>query len=190
MQLSPAQLPAHLAKGLRSLYAIHGDEPLLAQEAADAIRQAARARGHTECTSHTVAGAHFDWSTVLAAGGSLSLFADRQVVEIRIPSGKPGKDGSAALQQIAEAADGNDTTLTLVLLPRLDKATRSGAWFAALENHGVTLQVDPVERAALPQWIAQRLALQCQRVKPGEEGQRTLQFFADRVEGNLLAAHQ
>ena len=127
---------------------------------------------------------------MLAAGGSLSLFAERQVVEIRIPSGKPGKDGSAALQQIAEAADGNDTTLTLVLLPRLDKATRSGAWFAALENHGVTLQVDPVERAALPQWIAQRLALQGQRVKPGEEGQRTLQFFADRVEGNLLAAHQ
>jgi len=190
MQLSPAQLPAHLAKGLRALYAIHGDEPLLAQEAADAIRGAARERGYTERTSHTVAGAHFDWSTVLAAGGSLSLFADRQVVEIRIPSGKPGKDGSAALQQIAEAADGNDTTLTLVLLPRLDKATRSGAWFMALENHGVTLQVDPVERAALPQWIAQRLAQQGQRVKAGEEGQRTLQFFADRVEGNLLAAHQ
>lgn len=190
MQLSPAHLPAHLAKGLRSLYAIHGDEPLLAQEAADAIRGAARERGYTERTSHTVAGAHFDWSTVLAAGGSLSLFADRQVVEVRIPSGKPGKDGSAALQQIAEAADGNDTTLTLVLLPRLDKATRSGAWFMALENHGVTLQVDPVDRAALPQWIAQRLAQQGQRVKAGEEGQRTLQFFADRVEGNLLAAHQ
>ena len=127
---------------------------------------------------------------MLAAGGSLSLFADRQVVEIRIPSGKPGKDGSAALQQIAEAADGNDTTLTLVLLPRLDKATRGGAWFMALENHGVTLKVDPVDRAALPQWIAQRLAQQGQRVKAGEEGQRTLQFFADRVEGNLLAAHQ
>jgi DNA polymerase III subunit delta len=190
MQLNPAQLPSHLAKGLRSLYAIHGDEPLLAQEAADAIRGSARERGYTERTSHTVAGAHFDWSAVLAAGGSLSLFADRQVVEIRIPSGKPGKDGSAALQQIAEAADGNDTTLTLVLLPRLDKATRSGAWFAALEGHGVTLQVDPVDRAALPQWIAQRLARQGQRVKPGEEGQRTLQFFADRVEGNLLAAHQ
>ncbi|HSU22107.1 MAG TPA: DNA polymerase III subunit delta [Variovorax sp.] len=190
MQLNPAQLPSHLAKGLRSLYAIHGDEPLLSQEAADAIRGSARERGYTERTSHTVAGAHFDWSAVLAAGGSLSLFADRQVVEIRIPSGKPGKDGSAALQQIAEAADGNDTTLTLVLLPRLDKATRSGAWFAALEGHGVTLQVDPVDRAALPQWIAQRLARQGQRVKPGEEGQRTLQFFADRVEGNLLAAHQ
>ncbi|MGJ7545650.1 DNA polymerase III subunit delta [Variovorax sp. LT1R16] len=190
MQLAAAQLQAHLAKGLRSLYTIHGDEPLLAQEAADAIRATARTQGYTERSSYTVAGAHFDWSAVLAAGGSLSLFADRQIVEIRIPSGKPGKDGSVALQQIAEAAQGNDSTLTLVILPKLDRATRTGAWFSALENHGASLQVDPVERAALPQWIAQRLALQGQRVKAGEEGQRTLQFFADRVEGNLLAAHQ
>ncbi len=190
MQLTPSQLAGHLVGGLRPLYTLHGDEPLLAQEAADAIRGAARAQGYTERSSFTVAGAHFDWSAVLAAGGSLSLFADRQIVEIRVPSGKPGKDGSAALQQIAEAARGNDSTLTLVLLPRLDKATRSGAWFAALENNGVSLQIDPVERAALPQWIAQRLAAQGQRVKAGDEGQRTLQFFADRVEGNLLAAHQ
>ena len=190
MQLAAAQLSAHLGKGLRALYTLHGDEPLLAQEAADAIRAAARAQGYTERSSYTVAGAHFDWSAVLAAGGSLSLFADKQIVEIRIPSGKPGKDGSAALQRIAEGAAGNDSTLTLVILPRLDRATRTGAWFTALENNGVSLQVDPVERAALAQWIAQRLALQGQRVKGGEEGQRTLQFFADRVEGNLLAAHQ
>ncbi|RYF58615.1 MAG: DNA polymerase III subunit delta, partial [Comamonadaceae bacterium] len=190
MQLAPAQLAPHLAKGLRSLYTVHGDEPLLAQEVADAIRAAARAAGHTERSSHTVAGAHFDWSAVLAAGGSLSLFADRQIVEIRIPSGKPGKDGSAALQQIAEGAAGNDSTLTLVLLPKLDKQTRTGAWFGALEGHGVTVQVDPVERGQLPAWIAQRLAQQGQRVMGGEDGQRTLQFFADRVEGNLLAAHQ
>ncbi|WP_398495418.1 DNA polymerase III subunit delta [Variovorax sp.] len=181
MQLASAQLSAHLQKGLKPLYTIHGDEPLLAQEAADAIRAAARAQGYTERSSYTVAGAHFDWSAVLAAGGSLSLFADKQMVEIRIPSGKPGKDGSAALQQIAEGAAANDSTLTLVMLPRLDKATRTGAWFSALENNGASIQVDPIERAALPQWIAQRLALQ---------GQRTLQFFADRVEGNLLAAHQ
>ena len=190
MQLAAAQLQAHLARWLRPLYTIHGDEPLLAQEAADAIRATARTQGYTERSSYTVAGAHFDWSAVLAAGGSLSLFADKQIVEIRIPSGKPGKDGSVALQHIAEAAAGNDSTLTLVLLPKLDRATRTGAWFSALENNGVGLQVDPVERASLPQWIAQRLALQGQRVKGGEEGQRTLQFFADRVEGNLLAAHQ
>ncbi len=190
MQLAAAQLAAHLGKGLRPLYTLHGDEPLLVQEAADAIRAAARAQGYTERTVHTVAGAHFDWSEVLAAGGSLSLFADRQIVEVRIPSGKPGKDGSAALQQIAQAAAGNEGTLTLVLLPRLDRMTKSSAWFAALDGHGVTIQLEPVERSALPQWLAQRLARQQQRVAAGEEGQRTLQFFADRVEGNLLAAHQ
>ena len=190
MQLAAPQLSAHLQKGLRSLYTLHGDEPLLVQEAGDAIRAAARAQGYTERSVHTVSGAHFDWGAVLAAGGSMSLFADRQVIEIRIPSGKPGKDGSVALQQIAQSASGNEGVLTLVLLPRLDKATRSGAWFGALEANGVTLQLDPVERGALPEWIAQRLGRQGQRVKAGEEGQRTLQFFADRVEGNLLAAHQ
>ena len=190
MQLALPQLNAHLAKGLRSLYALHGDEPLLMQEAADAIRATARAQGYTERTVHTVAGAHFDWSEVLAAGGSLSLFADKQIVEVRIPTGKPGKDGSAAIQQLVEQAEGNDSTLTLVLLPRLDFATRKGAWFTALEGGGVSIQVDTLERQALPQWIALRLQQQGQHVAAGEEGQRTLQFFADRVEGNLLAAHQ
>ena len=190
VQLAAAQLRAHLQKGLRSLYTLHGDEPLLLQEAADAIRAAARAQGYAERTVHTVAGAHFDWSAVLAAGSSLSLFADKQIVEVRIPSGKPGKDGSAALQQLADSAADNDSTLTLVLVPRLDKATRSSAWFTALDGAGASVQIDPVERAALPQWIAQRLLAQGQQVRAGEEGQRTLAFFADRVEGNLLAAHQ
>ncbi|MBX3659583.1 MAG: DNA polymerase III subunit delta [Ramlibacter sp.] len=190
MQLAAAQLSAHLQRGLKPLYTLHGDEPLLIQEAADAIRAKAREQGYTERTVHTVAGAHFDWSEVLAASGSLSLFADRQIVEIRIPSGKPGKEGSPALQQLAEASQGNDGTLTLVVLPRLDKMTRGGAWFGALDSFGVTVQIDPVQRSALPQWIAQRLSLQGQRVAGGDEGQRTLQFFADRVEGNLLAAHQ
>jgi DNA polymerase-3 subunit delta len=190
MQLAPNQLAAQLQKGLKSLYTLHGDEPLLIQEAVDAIRAVARTQGFTERTSHTVAGAHFDWSEVLAAGGSLSLFADKQIVELRIPSGKPGKEGSIAIQHLAEQSRGNDSTLTLVMLPRLDKLSKSSAWFAALESFGVTVQVEPVERNALPQWIAQRLAAQDQRVAAGEDGQRTLQFFADRVEGNLLAAHQ
>src|SRR3954467_445462 len=190
MQLAPAQLTQHLQRGIKPLYTLHGDEPLLVQEAADAIRAAARTLGYTERTVHTVAGAHFDWSAVLAAGGSLSLFADKQIVEIRVPSGKPGKDGSTALQQVAESAEGNDSTLTLVLLPRLDFQAKKSAWFAALEAHGVAIELQPVERNALPQWIAQRLARNEQRVTAGEEGQRTLQFFADRVEGNLLAAHQ
>ncbi len=190
MQLAPSRLQHHLATDLKPLYVLHGDEPLLIQEAADAIRAAARARGFTERKVHTVAGAHFDWSEVLADGGSMSLFADKQLLELRIPSGKPGKEGGVTLQQIAEQAQGSEDMVTLVLLPRLDKLSKSTAWFSALESFGMTIQLDSIERSALPQWIAQRLALQGQRVAAGETGQRTLQFFADRVEGNLLAAHQ
>lgn len=190
MQVAATQLNSQLQRGLGSLYTVHGDEPLLVQEAADAIRAAAREQGFTERTVHTVAGAHFDWSAVLASGGSLSLFADKQLIEVRVPSGKPGKDGSQVLQQLAANAQRSDDTLTLVLLPRLDSLTRKGAWFGALEAAGAAVKVDPVERRALPQWISQRLQRQDQRVAAGVEGERTLQFFADRVEGNLLAAHQ
>jgi len=189
MQINPSLLGAHLQKSLKSLYTLHGDEPLLIQEALDTLRAAARAQGFGERNVYTASGTHFDWGEPLAACGSLSLFADKQVVELRIPSGKPGKDGSAALQQLAQQAQGNDSTLVVVILPRLDRLTQSSVWFAALES-GVTIEVTPIERNALPQWIAQRLTVQGQRVAAGEEGQRTLQFFADRVEGNLLAAHQ
>ena len=190
MQIAAPQLAAHLERGLKPLYTLHGDEPLLIQEAADAIRAVARAQGYTERSVHTVSGAHFDWSEVLASGGSLSLFADKQILEVRIPSGKPGKEGGPAIQQLAQAAQGNDSTLTLFILPKLDKMTKTGAWFGALESMGITLQIDSIDRRALPQWIAQRLGAQGQRVKAGEEGERSLRFFADRVEGNLLAAHQ
>ena len=190
MNLAAGQLQEHLKRGIKSLYTLHGDEPLLVQEFADSLRAHARGQGYTERTVHTVQGAHFDWSEVLASGGSLSLFADKQMVEIRIPSGKPGKDGSTGLQQIAERAQGDDSTLTLILLPRLDSMTTKGAWFGALESYGVTVKFEPIARGMLPQWISQRLQAQGQRVAAGEEGQRTLQFFSDRVEGNLLAAHQ
>jgi len=190
MQLALPQLQAHLQKGLRSLYTLHGDEALLVQEAADAIRAAARQQGYTERSVHVVSGAHFDWSEVLAAGGSMSLFAERQILEIRVPTGKPGKEGSPMIQQLAQSAEGNDSTLTLFILPRLDSATKKGAWFGALEQFGVSLQIDSLDRAQLPQWIAQRLKLQNQSVASGQDGQNWLQFFADRVEGNLLAAHQ
>lgn len=190
MQIPAPQLSTHLQRGLKPLYTLHGDEPLLQQEAADQLRAVARQQGYTERSVFTVAGASFDWSAVLAAGAERSLFADRQLVEVRIPSGKPGKEGSLALQNLAEAAAGTADTLTLVLLPRLDGASTKSAWFTALDAAGVTVRVDPVERAQLPAWIAQRLQQQGQRVVSGEEGQRTLSFVADRVEGNLLAAHQ
>jgi DNA polymerase-3 subunit delta len=188
MQLRTDQLAAHLAKGLRPIYTVHGDEPLLAQEACDTLRAAARAAGYTERKVFTVSGAHFDWSGLLGAAQAMSLFADRQLIEIRIPGGKPGKDGSEALQRYCEAL--GEDVLTLVQLPKLDRQQLGSAWFGALDGAGVTLRVDPVERRALPQWIAQRLAAQGQRVAEGEAGEQTLAFFADRVEGNLLAAHQ
>jgi DNA polymerase-3 subunit delta len=192
MQMRLEQLPAHLkqAGGLKSIYTLFGDEPLLAQEAADTIRQTARAAGFTERQVHTVSGAHFNWSGLIGAASEMSLFGDRQLIEIRIPGGKPGKEGSAALQQYVQAAHGNDGLLTLVTLPRLDKTQQGSAWFTALDGAGVSLRCDPIERSALPLWISQRLAAQGQQVEPGEAGQRTLAFFADRVEGNLLAAHQ
>jgi DNA polymerase III subunit delta len=190
MQIAAAQLQQHLQKGIKSLYTLHGDEALLIQEAADAIRAEARKQGYTERMVHTVAGAHFDWSEVLASGGSMSLFGDKQIVEVRIPSGKPGKEGSAAIQHMAEQSKGNEDVLTIFILPKLDKMTKTGAWFGALDSFGTTLEVQEIDRRALSGWLTQRLGAVGLRVKSGEEGERTLKFFADRVEGNLLAAHQ
>ncbi len=190
MQLRADRLAGHLAQagGLRRLYTVWGDEPLLAQEAADAIRRAARAAGFGERQVHTVAGAHFDWSGLQGHASSMSLFGEQQLVEIRIPSGKPGKDGGEALQRYC--AKLSDDVLTLLLLPKLDRQQQQSAWFTALDGAGVTVRVDPVERQALPRWIAERLAAQDQRVVAGSDGERALAYFADRVEGNLLAAHQ
>jgi DNA polymerase-3 subunit delta len=192
MQVRPDQLEAHLGRGLKPLYTIHGDEPLLAQEAADAIRAAAKTAAFSERKVFTVSGAHFDWSGVLGAAQAMSLFAERQLIEIRIPSGKPGKDGSDALQRYAsEVCDRlPDEVLTLVQLPKLDFQQQKAAWFNALDSRGVTVRVETLDRKLLPAWLAQRLARQGQQVKAGEEGVRTLAFFADRIEGNLLAGHQ
>ena len=192
MQVRADQIESQLGRGLKPLYTVFGDEPLLAQEAGDAIRAAARAAGYAERKVFNVSGAHFDWSGVIGAAQARSLFAERQLIEIRIPSGKPGKDGSEALQRYCMNIGNllSDDVLTLVQLPRLDGQQQKSGWFSALDAAGITVRVDPVERKALPAWIAQRLARQNQRVQAGEPGQQTLAFFADRVEGNLLAAHQ
>lgn len=187
MQLRLDALEAHLMKGLARLYVVYGDEHLLVQEACDCIRGAARASGFTERSVFTVERS-FDWSSLIGASQSMSLFGERQLLELRIPSGKPGKEGADALKKLA-AAD-NPEVLVLIALPRLDAATQKAAWFTALVEAGAALRVDPVERAQLPNWVAQRLAQQGQRIEPGEQGRRALQFIAERVEGNLLAAHQ
>jgi DNA polymerase-3 subunit delta len=192
MQIKAEQLAAHLqqasSKGLRPIYTVWGDEPLLAQEAGDLLRTTARRLGYNERQVHTVAGAHFNWSALLGASQEMSLFSDKQLIEIRIPSGKPGKDGSVALQRYCETL--SDDVVTVLQLPKLDRQQQQSAWFIALDQAGVMVRVDPVERKALPAWIAQRLSQQDQRVMDGVEGQQALDFFADRVEGNLLAAHQ
>ncbi|MFM7704264.1 MAG: DNA polymerase III subunit delta, partial [Rubrivivax sp.] len=167
MQIRADALDTALGRGLKRLYVVHGDEPQLAQEAADAIRAAARAAGFGERQVFTVAGAHFDWSAVVGAAQAMSLFAERQFIEIRLPSGKPATDGSEALQRYVEHL--SDDVLTLVTLPGLDGTALKSAWFAALDDAGASVKVEPVPRHALPAWLAQRLARQQQRVAQGEE---------------------
>jgi DNA polymerase-3 subunit delta len=182
MQLRPDALEGHLAKGLAQLYVIASDEHLLALEAADRIRRTARASGYSERDVLTV-DRSFKWGELLAANQAMSLFGDKKLIELRIPTGKPGKDGSAALQ--AYAKDLSPDNLTLITLPKLDWQTAKAAWVASLQQAAVYIEIPNVERAQLPGWIGVRLAAQ------GQSADRQgLDFIADRVEGNLLAAHQ
>ena len=182
MRLRPEQLSAHLAQSLAPLYVVYGDEPLLAIEAGDAIRAAARAAGCEE-REVLVVEPGFKWDAFSAASRNLGLFGARKLVDLRIPGGKPGAEGARVLEDCA-ANPAPDTTI-LITLPRLDRATSSSSWFAALEQGGITLEVFPLERADLPRWIASRLERQRQRASA-----ETLQFLADTTEGNLLAARQ
>jgi DNA polymerase-3 subunit delta len=182
VQIRAEQLESQLERSLASVYVVHGDEPLLALEAADAIRAAARGHGYGE-REVFLAERGFDWSALVHAGASLSLFGGRKLVELRMPSGKPGVQGAEAIR--AYCGRINPETLTLVTLPRLDRATQSSGWFSGLADAGVVVDIYPIERARLPGWIGERLKRQGQRA-PRE----ALEFLAERVEGNLLAAHQ
>jgi DNA polymerase-3 subunit delta len=187
MLLKPDALPAHLQTRARSgqlapIYVVAGDEPLLAIEAADAIRTVARAAGYSE-REVLHADVRFDWSKLNQAASGLSLFAERRIVELRLPSGKPGKAGGEALRGFAQAAP--DDLLALISLPRLDRDTRRSSWATALEQAAVWVDVERIERSALPEWIGRRLARQQQHA-----AREALEFVADRVEGNLLAAQQ
>ncbi len=182
MQLRPEALEGHLAKGLAPLYVITSDEHLLALEAADRIRRTARTQGYTERDVLTVERS-FKWGELLAANQAMSLFGDKKLIELRIPTGKPGKDGGAALQ--AYAKDLSPDNLTLITLPKLDWQTAKAAWVTALQQAAVYIEIPTVERPALPNWIGVRLAAQGQSAD-----RQSLDFIADRVEGNLLAAHQ
>ena len=182
MAISTEELPRHLVSGLKPLYVVYGDALLLAIEAADSIRMAARAAGFSERET-LIAEQYFKWGELRNSAQSLSLFAERKVIDLRIPSGKPGVEGGKALQEYVENMS-NDV-LTLISLPKLDWTVQKSQWFGALERHGVMVSADDISRNALPHWIAGRLKRQEQTVD-----EVTLGFLADRCEGNLLAAFQ
>ncbi len=182
MRLSSEDLPQHLKQTLSRLYAIHGPETLLALEAADAIRGAARAAGYLERETYTMESG-FDSSALLNGSRNQSLFAERKIVELRIPSGKPGIEGSKTIERYCARL--GDDVLTLVTLPKLDRTAMTSAWFGALEKAGVAVSADEVARGQLPAWLQGRLARQNHHAD-----RDALQFLVDRVEGNLVAAQQ
>lgn len=180
--MRPDELSRALGRGLAPLYLIHGDEALLALESAQTIRDAARSEGYSEREILTVE-AGFSWSQLTLLGNSFSLFSEKKLIDLRIPSGKPGVEGGKALE--AYAGNLPPDTITLITLPKLDRTALNSKWFTALASAGSVIEARTVERAQLPEWIAGRLARQKQRLAP-----EAMAFLADRVEGNLLAAHQ
>ncbi len=182
MNLRPDQLAAQLDKPLAPLWVLHGNEPLLVLEAADAIRAAARRQGYEERET-LVVGQGFRWDSLALAAGNMSLFGGAKLIDLRIPTGKPGRDGGDALQRYVAGLPGS--TLTLVTLPEMDWQARKTSWFKAVADAGIAVELNAPERECLPEWIARRLALQKQSAAPD-----ALAFIAEHVEGNLLAAHQ
>ncbi len=182
MELAPERLASHLAQDLAALYVLWGEEPLGLLEAEDAIRAAARRAGYGERQVYDVQG-RYNWDAVTKDGGNLSLFGARRLNEIRIPSGKPGTEGGRALQDYAEHLPPD--TLTLITLPSLEWRATQSKWFGALVSAGVTLQFRAVEAGRLPAWIAGRL-----KAQGFSAGPDALDWLAQRVEGNLLAARQ
>ncbi|MGE4368148.1 MAG: DNA polymerase III subunit delta [Burkholderiaceae bacterium] len=189
-RIDPDQLDDQLrTNGIQSvapMIIVTGDEPLLRLEAGDSLRSAALAAGYSDRQS-LVLDARSDWSEVLAALQNVSLFGDKRLLELAIPTGKPGKTGADTLQKLAALAQGNNITDTFVVLalPRLDKTTRSAKWAQAIFQAAACIDIPSVSRQALPQWIAARLKKQRQTLE-----RSTLEWMADKVEGNLLAAHQ
>jgi DNA polymerase-3 subunit delta len=182
MQLKGEQLAGHLERELKPVYVVYGDEPLLVIEAADAIRASARRRGFDEREVLTALSG-FNWTELHHAAGNMSLFGGRKLIDLRIPTGKPGRDGAAAIADYC--ARPSPDALLLVTLPGLDWRDEKAAWLGALAAAGVAVKLIPPNLGELPAWIAGRLRRQEQSADA--EG---LRFIAERVEGNLIAAHQ
>jgi len=182
MQLKPEQLDAHLRKQLAPIYFISGDEPLRVMEAADAVRAAARRQGYDERDVLMVQ-AGFDWDSLMSEAGNLSLFSQRRVIDLRLPGGKPGADGSKALRAYAESPP--DDTLLLVTAGKLEPSARKGKWVQALDKAGVVVFVWPLKGQEFNAWVAQRM-----RQRGLQPTAEAVTLLADRVEGNLLACMQ
>ena len=181
MRLKPEQLSAALARSVAGFYLVSGDEPLLVSESADMIRSAVKAAGYLERSVFFV-DRSFSWDELRHATQSLSLFSERRLFELRMPSGKPDK---GAPQLAALAAQSARDVVCLVITEKLDKKSSEAAWVKAVEEHGVWVPVWPVATAELPNWLRARAnALNIAIDAPAA------QLIVDRVEGNLLAAKQ
>ncbi len=181
MRLNGEQLPAALARGLAGIYLVSGDEPLLVGEAAGAIRAAARAAGYAERRVFFIERG-FDWDELRHAGGSLSLFAERRLFELRMPGGKPDK-GAVLLQELAGQPPPD--VICLIITDQLEKKSADAPWVRAIEQKGVWVAIRPVDAAALPAFLRARAALLDLDLSP-----EAAQLIVERVEGNLLAAQQ
>lgn len=182
MKISANQLEPHLSKSLLPCYLVTGDEPLLVQESLDRIRRAAREDGFGSRELY-VATSGFEWSDLAGAGGNLSLFAEKRIIELRLPTGKPGVKGAAAIVDMISGVA--DDLLFLVSAPKLDRGAQNSKWAKALESAGALVQVWPVALRELPGWIQRRM-----RDAGLQPDRDAIELIADRVEGNLLAAQQ
>lgn len=182
MRLRAESLAEHLSRPLLPVYWVSGDEPFQIDEACKQIRRAAQAQAYTERQVFH-AERSFDWQQLRQSTENLSLFAERKLIELRLPSGKPGTEGSAALQDYVKAPPPD--TVLLVISGKLEASQQKSKWFSAVEQAGAWLAVWPLEANRLPQWIAQRLRLRQMQASP-----EAIQLLVERIEGNLLAADQ
>lgn len=182
MQIKPEQLKAHLANGMAPIYFVTGDEPLLVQEASDLIRAAARQAGCSEREVHHVE-ARFDWQGFLQSGDAMSLFADKKLIELRLPTGKPGTEGSKALQAYAERP--SEDNILLIMAGKLEGASRNSKWYKTLDKAGATVTIWPMDLRQLPGWAMRRM-----KERGLQPTQDAVSLLVERVEGNMLACAQ
>ena len=182
MKVNGDNLAGQLSRSLASIYLVSGDEPLLVNEAADAIRARARANGFAERELHVIERG-FDWQALLSQSRAMSLFAQRKIIEIRMANPTPGEQGGNAIIELATQPSPDN--LVLILTGKMDGRVQSSKWVNAIDKHGALVQVWPVDLPKLPAWIRERLSRHGLQAEPAAAA-----LLAERVEGNLLAAHQ